>query len=274
VPKGAVSDATVEATLATWSKAEDQDKTILRDLATLSESHKLAEILGRVLIFLSKIDSELVNPLLRSISRNIQSVPMDGDRTEQDAQFKLILFLLNERVPISEKQPSTEVVLREISSIDVAVRIVNALSSDQSSVTWELRRLLDVSRIQRIVQERFKEEFVDGGADVFETNNLPQYVLYQIGTYNSDSAQMISDYALMLLEKKPEYIGKLIDGFLIEYPGGPHGFQFDQLKAVYDTKRLAELARRAGEAAWSKDKEKRAIETFLRLSEEAGHASD
>lgn len=274
VPTGTVSDAAVEATLAAWSKAEDQDKTILRDLATLSESHKLVEILGRVVMFLNKVDSELVNPLLRSISRNIQSVPPDADRTEQDAQFKLILFLLNERVPIAEKQSSTEAVLREIGSIDVAVRIVNALSSDQSAVTWELRRSLDVPRVQKLVQERFKEEFVEGGADVFEINNLPQYVLYQVGTYNSESAQMINDYALILLNKKPKYIGKLIDAFLIEYPGGPHTFQFDQLKNVYDTKGLAELVRRAGETAWSSDKEKRAIETFLRLAGETGQALD
>jgi hypothetical protein len=72
---------------------------------------------------------------------------------------------------------------------------------------------------------------------------------------------------MALLEKEPRYIGKLVGGFLIEYGGGgPHGFQLDQLKSVYDTKRLAELANQAGQNAWGDDKERRAIEEFLRLT--------
>jgi len=68
-----------------------------------------------------------------------------------------------------------------------------------------------------------------------------------------------------LLEKEPTYIGKLIDGFLIEFPGGhgPSGFQMEQLKSVYDTSRLADLATQAGEKAWSNDKQKRAVEIFV-----------
>src|SRR2546426_826821 len=160
VPKGTVSDAAVEATLASWAKAEDRDKTILEDLATLSESHKLVEILDRVLIFLGKLDNELVKPLLRSISRNIESVPMEADRSEQDAQFKLILFLLNEKVSEGEKQVATEAVLRDIRSIDVAVRVVSALSTDESRVSLEVRRLLGISELMKKLEERFEKEFV------------------------------------------------------------------------------------------------------------------
>ena len=71
----------------------------------------------------------------------------------------------------------------------------------------------------------------------------------------------------------PNRIGALIDGFLIEYPGGPNSFNFDQLKAVYDTKRLVELSR-AGENAWTNEKQKRAVDMFLnRVKQESGESS-
>jgi predicted KAP-like P-loop ATPase len=130
VPKGMVSDASVEAMLASWEKAEDPDKKILDDLKTLKESRRLNEVLGRILMFVGRLNKVTIKPLLRSISRNIESIPMDGDRSEQDVQFKLVLFLLNERVSNDEKQVVAEAVVRDIGSIDVAVRIVNALRSD------------------------------------------------------------------------------------------------------------------------------------------------
>jgi hypothetical protein len=108
---------------------------------------------------------------------------------------------------------------------------------------------------------------VDTDVNIFGANSLAQYVLYQVGTYNAESAQMVNGYAMALLEREPKYIGKFIDGFLVEFPGGPHSFNFDQLKLVYDANHLAELARRAGGSAWTNEKEKRAIETFLRLVE-------
>jgi hypothetical protein len=125
-----VSDASVEAMLASWEKAEDPDKKILDDLKTLKESRRLNEVLGRILMFFGRLNKITIKPLLRSISRNIESIPMDGDRSEQDVQFKLVLFLLNERVSNDEKQVVAEAVVRDIGSIDVAVRIVNALRSD------------------------------------------------------------------------------------------------------------------------------------------------
>jgi hypothetical protein len=270
VPKGVVSDASVEAILVSWEKAQDPDKKILEDLKAYKESRGLIEILGRILIFLGRLDKGTFKPILRSISRNIETVPLDGDRSEQDIQFKLILFLLSERVSAEEKQAATEAVVRDIGSIDVAVRVVNALRSDQSSVTWELRRSLDLRQIEGIVEARFAREFIDQGVDVFKANALPLYVLYQVGEYNAESAEMVNKYAMGLLEREPKYIGKLIDGFLIEFPGGPNGFNFEQLASVYNVKRLVDLTLGAGEHAWATDKEKRAIEAFLRCAAKSG----
>jgi KAP family P-loop domain len=274
VPAGITSDASVEFTLASWLGAENREASVLEGLAKLGDSHRLVEVLDRILMFLPTIDNSLVIPLLHALSRNIKSGPMDADRSEQNSQFRLILFLLQERVPADEKQATTEYIIREIRPLDVAVRFVVALTSDQSAVTWGLRRSLDIARIMKLVQERFSNEFVGPGVDIFEANNLPLYVLFQIGRFSSESASVVNAYALGLLERKPSYIGQLIDAFLIEYDHGPRGFQFEDLKSVYDARRLAELAKHAGENAWKSDKQRRAIDTFLHLVAGGGSSEE
>lgn len=265
VPKGIIPDATVERMLLSWSKTEDPEKAIFEDFVTLDNSGQLVEILNRLLVSLGVIGGELVKPLLSSLSRHIDSAPMGQERPKQDAQFKLILFLLDQRVPQNEKQAAAEAVIREIRSIDVAVRVANALSSEAEEMTWGLRKTLDVSEFKKLTQQRFENEIVMPKLDIFEVNNLPQYVLYQIGTYNSSAALMVNNYVMDLLKQKPNYIGKIIDGFFIAYQGGPHEFNFEGLKSIYDPLRLGDIARRAGENGWSTEKEKEAIRTFLNL---------
>jgi KAP family P-loop domain len=269
VPKGVLPDAAVEAKLASWLNAQDHEKKILEDLKGLSTSHKLVEALDRILVFRGKIDQTLVIPLLKAISRNLDSVPLGGDESEQSAQLRLILFLLSDRVADVDKQAATEDVVNRICSIDVAVRFVTWLCDSQAAVTWGLQRSLEISRIKNLVQERFSKEFVNVGKDVFLENANPLFVLYQIGTYNPESAGMINIYTMAMLEKKPNYIGKLIDAFFFDPLDGhgPRGFQFDNLKAVYDSSRLAELTKEAGEKAWASEKQRRAIDSFLRLME-------
>jgi predicted KAP-like P-loop ATPase len=270
IPKGTLSDAAVEATLASWAEAAEPETAIAESFEPLRARHQLVDTLDRMVIFLKKIDEKLITPILKTLTLKIKEVPLDGDRSEQDAEFKFMLFLLDERVPDSQKQNSVETVLRNTPAISVAVRIVLALVESQSGAIWNLRRSVDPPRIKAIVAERFRREFVESGIDIFQAIGLPLYVLYQIGIYDPQSAKMVNAYAMALLEREPRYIGKLIDGFLIEFPGGgPNGFNFDSLKSVYDVKHLAELVERAGESAWSKEKEKRAIDSFLDLVRKA-----
>jgi hypothetical protein len=266
VPKGAIPDAAVEAILAMWLNAPEPEKAILGSLGDLAERNQLVETLERILMFLGKIDAKLIIPLLRAVTLSVKAVGLEEDRSEQNAYFKLILFLLDERVPDAEKKVNAESVLRD-SPISVAVRFVVSLAESQSTVMWNLRRSVDISQLRAIVSERFREDFVSPEVDIFAVDKQPLFILYQVGAFGADSAQMINKYVMALLEKEPRYIGKLVGGFLIEYGGGgPHGFQLDQLKSVYDTKRLAELANQAGQNAWGDDKERRAIEEFLRLT--------
>ena len=272
VPKGTIPDAEVEELLSRWRAAEDHEGEISKDLAALTAEHKLAEIVNRIVVFLNKIDSTLTLPLIRSVCRHIESVVLDGDSSGQTAQLRLIFWLVAEKVPEGERQGSAEAIARDIRFIDVAVKFVQLLTDDQSAIAWGLRRSLEISGVKNVLKSRFATEFVEAGQDIFKASNNPLFVLYQIGVYDDQAAQAVSNYVLSLLEKDQSYIGTLIGGFLVEFPGkhGPNGFQIDNLRRVYDAVRLLDLVKRAGEKAWKDDKQKRAVETFVGLMERAG----
>jgi predicted KAP-like P-loop ATPase len=264
VPKGVIPDAEVEGVLSSWRDAEERENKIFEDLTSLTESQKLVEVLNRILIFLGRIDNGVIEPLLKALSLHLDSVPLDGDNSQQSAQLKLIIFLLSERVAGGEKQGATETTIKNIRFIDVAVRLVQWLSDEQEAVTWGLQRFLDIARIKKAVFGRFVAEFVRTGKDIFVTNENPLFVLYQIGSYDAESRQTINNYVSDLLGRESKYIGKLIDAFLIEIPDYPgNGFQMDRLKAVYKTSNLTRLALQAGDRAWANEKQKRAVEMFL-----------
>lgn len=265
VPKGVIPDAEVEGMLKAWRDAKLRETKILQDLTSLADSQKLVEVINRISIFLGRVDNAVVEPLLRALSLHLESVPLDGDSSQQAVQLKLVIFLLSERVADKEKQTATDTIIKDIRFIDIDVRFVQWLSDEQEAVTWGIQRFVNIGKIKNLVFDRFVAEFIRAREDIFVSNGNALFVLYQIGTYGAEPQQAINGYVMNLLEKEPKYIGKLIVGFLIEFPGdGPNGFQMEGLKSVYDSSRLADLARQAGGGAWSNDKEKRAIEMFLR----------
>ncbi len=275
VPKGSVPDALVENTLASWSAAKNTEEQIAGDIEKLSNDKKLVEVLNRILIFLQKIDNSLVCPLLLALSRHVKSVPPNSDNSEQNTELKLILFLLSERTEDSEKQSATELVVNNIHSLDVAVRFVQWLSDSQVAVTWTLQRSLNLDHIRKLILGRFKKAYVGGNIDIFNASSNALFILYQVGSYDAESRQVVNTYVMDLLGKHPKYIGKLIDGFLIEFPGpGPNGFQWDNVIRVYDVQGLIELVEAAGDKAIETEKQKRAIEAFLQRAKSSQSQDD
>lgn len=210
-----------------------------------------------------------------ALSRHVKSVPPNSDNSEQNTELKLILFLLSERTEDSEKQSATELVVNNIHSLDVAVRFVQWLSDSQVAVTWTLQRSLNLDHIRKLILGRFKKAYVGGNIDIFNASSNALFILYQVGSYDAESRQVVNTYVMDLLGKHPKYIGKLIDGFLIEFPGpGPNGFQWDNLIRVYDVQGLIELVEAAGDKAIETEKQKRAIEAFLQRAKSSQSQDD
>ncbi len=80
---------------------------------------------------------------------------------------------------------------------------------------------------------------------------------------------MVNAYALKLCEANWQYIGKITGAFLTLWDGESQNFRYDQLRSVFDAPKLAQLAREAGERAWTTDTEQQAVQQLLRAVDEA-----
>jgi len=271
VPRGALPDAVVEGTMSSWARASEVKSTIAASIEAFRSDGSLVEFLQKLAIFLTKLDDSVVEPLLDVLAENILS--LSKTQAEADQVFRIMLFLLNDKVRSESKQTSLARILLKIKPLDVAVRIVNALAESSVGTIALLQRSVDLGAMRKLIIDRFREEIVRDHVDIFEISARPTYVLYQIGHYDAETGKLVSDYAIDLCQQNPRRLGQLVVSFATQFDGKEFVLQFDQLKSVFDAQRLATIARRAGEAAFADEKERKAIEGLITAFDDASARS-
>jgi hypothetical protein len=263
VPRGLIPDKAIEDTFKSWASVDDPSALIQTDLGAYQKRGDLRKFLDSVVLFLDNINDRSVDPLLTFVGRNIQMFSQEGRETsEYDGAFKLVLFLLNDKVKDGDKRRRLEQTLRETPFLEFAIKIVNALAGSQVGL-YALQQATDLPAAKQIVSDRLRKEVIEAGVDLFKTNaQYGGYVLFQTGTYSDESRQMVNDYALQLCKRNPPDIGKLVGGFFLDF-GPTSSFNLKDLRRVYNSQAVAELARAAGEKAWGTDNERRAIQQLL-----------
>jgi predicted KAP-like P-loop ATPase len=267
VPEGTIPDAVVESAIKSWNNNGSTKKIILESIESFRTEGKLTEFLVKLVIFRDSLEDQALEPLLGALAQ-LMSTPLDN-QADIDQAFRLALFLLNDRIADSKKQPALETLLRELKPIDIAVKIANALAESSVGTILGLQKNVDLQEIRQLIVLRFREEYVEPKIDIFETDRRPTYVLYQLGTYNAETAKMVNEYTLRTCSGNPHHIGELLLSFVVRFPTEEPSLQFNQLKTVFDVQLLAELARRVGDRAWSNDEEKRAVEIFLEAADKS-----
>jgi predicted KAP-like P-loop ATPase len=266
VPRGAIPDRVIEDLFKSWSSVSDPSTLIKASFAEYQKRNDLLKLLDSIVLFLDDMDEGLVDPLLTCASSRIPPFPLasrDLVRTDFDGAFKLVLFLLNDKGKDVDKRRRLEHVLRNTPTVQFAIKIIGALVGTTAGL-YMLQQAADIASAKTIVVERVRKEIVDAGVDIFESEpEVAAYILFQTGTYDDDSKQMINNYALQLCRTRPSNIGKLVGAFLLDI-GHTSTFRLDELRLVYDSSALAALARTAGQNAWSTTNEQRAIEQLLK----------
>ncbi len=264
VPRGLIPDKEIEDTFKSWASADDPSALIWSDFVGYQEQGDLRKFLISIALFLEKIDDKCVDPLLTFTVSNIQMFSQEGrEASEYDGAFKLVLFLLNDKVKESTKRKRLEQILRDTPVLEFAIKIVGALARNQVGL-YTLQQAADLPAAMRIVSDRLRKEVIDAGVDLFKTSTQVGYILFQTGTYSDESRQMVNDYVLHLCKENPSYIGKLVGGFFLDFGDEGSGMNLNDVRRVYDSQALATLARAAGEKAWSTNNEQRAIQQLLR----------
>jgi uridine kinase len=262
VPRGMIPDKVIEDTFRSWAVVPNSSSLMTSELLAYQKRGELRKFLDSVAIFLEKLDDKAAAVLLTAIRSDVQMFSHEGrDASEYDGAFKLVLFLLSEKIKDGDKRSAFEQTLRDTPALEFAIRIVNAVAESQSGI-YPLQQAVDLAVARQIVSERVRKEVVDAGVDLLKTDKEWGYILFQTGLYGEQSGKMISDYILRLCKEEASYIGKVVGGFRIEF-GETASFNLDNLKRVYDSRALAVLARSAGQNAWSTDNEQRAVEQLL-----------
>jgi KAP family P-loop domain len=269
VPRGAIPDGIIEGTLKSWATATDPSALIRKDFEGYQIQSDLQQFLDSITLFRGKVDDKTVDPLLSYISSNIQMFSRERGRSLHDAAFRLVIFLLNDRVKDAEKQVRVEQTLRETPALDFAVYIVSAIAGSQSAELYALQHATDLTAAKQVVSDRLRKEVIDAGVDLFNASPHAGYVLFQIGTWSAELKQIVNEYAMKLCKQNPSDIGKLVGGFFIDF-GDNSSFNLSDLRRVYDSRALAQLARTAGESAWNEENQQRAIQQLLIGEPESG----
>ncbi len=168
-------------------QAAEPATEIAKSISIHQGQKNLQEFFKKVVVFLDKLDCVITEYLVVTLSEKIGGLLREGDRSEYDEAFRLLLRALNDRVSDDRKQQALAEALKQL-PIDTAVQLVDALLHSQSVGIYQLQKAVDASVAKRIVSERLRREFVEPGADILASNPRPMYVLYQIGTYDQGSA--------------------------------------------------------------------------------------
>jgi hypothetical protein len=268
VPRGAIPDKVVEETMKSWAASPNPSSLMTKDLLAYQKRGDLRKFMDALVLFLDKMDERTAGALLTVISSEVQTFSREGrERSEHDGAFKLALFILSERIKDSDRRERFEQTLRETPALEFSIRILNAVAQAQSGI-YALQQAADLTAAREIVSQRVRQEVVDAGVDLIETNR-EWFILFQTGLYSEQSREMISGYALGLCEKNPSYIGKLVGGFRLDF-GETGSFNLAELRRVYDSRVLAVLARAAGKTAWSTNNEQLAVEQLLAAEADPG----
>jgi len=263
VPEGVLSDASVEAEIRHWEQSPQPSKPILESIVSHRDKGTLSQLFDRLLVFIKRLDEAVAEDLANCLALNIHGFSREGDFSETDKALRLIIFLLNDQVPDTRKQPLLEGILRGLTAIDVAVHLANTIFSPDARGIHSLQQGADATKLRGIIKDRFQHEFIQPKVNVFDAAERPIYVLAQIGRYDSESREMVNSYAQELCAGTPRLLGKLVRGYMTIWGSDHVEFRFQDLASVYDAKRLAAVAEQAGANAWGTPEEEKAVKLFL-----------
>jgi hypothetical protein len=146
-----------------------------------------------------------------------------------------------------------------------------ALSCQLGSADSFLQNNNDRSPIRRLAADRLSKHFVEERRDIFvEFPDDWGFVLYQWGTdwktHQSENRSVVQLYVLDLLDKTPQYLGRLLLNFDREWTSPPKPkFHWEEFSHLYDPDVFAERLNQYGDKAFSKPEEREAVQRFLQI---------
>jgi|GEM_PF-1164710 len=277
VPSTELSDQEIEAMLGIWNETdpEDIESKISGDIKRYQENKKLLDLLTKLNIFLPRFEVRIVKPFIRAIYKNIKEFSDAGSElfwtSEFDRAQSLVLHLINEKAEKNEIEPLLIEIIQNTSSVQHAVSIVVSSRKERGGSLFNIYDSINRDNLQKELSQRLHEYYIINGRDIFleEGDEKKRYafILYQWGTLSLEDRSEVNKYIFSLIEKHPNYIGKIVVMFIDRIRSFEENIQYDELSKLLDDEALYKLIEKQRDNAYSNQEEKKAIDLFVKAYE-------
>jgi hypothetical protein len=280
VPRRELSDQLVESTIKSWNSLDEQKlpEILKSTYLEFQKTNKLIELFEKLGLFSDSMNLETVRAVIQSLYRDVElfsgiEIGSFGD-SEYNRAKSLVLNLIDDKVDKSEIQSIAKEIVGNVKDLGFAVSFVHSCNREQRSGFHNICENIDFGMLKEIVSDRLETHFIKNKKDIFKEYSGKEwvFVLFQWGTnwmsFDDKNKKEVNDYVFELIDKHPEYIGKIVDRRHTQQP--PHGekqIDYDGLGKLYDLDRLYGRINERKEECYLNSAEQDAINLFIKVYE-------
>jgi len=278
VPLSEISDEYMETTLDLWdsTKKAKKESVIKTKIFELQKKAILLEFFDKLIIFVDKIQKEIVYEIIKVIYKNIGKFSTKTTGSIRSSEYyksmKLLLWLINDKIDKDKIQSTLGEVVINTPHLPFAVLIVFSCQKKGRGSFFNIYESAKLDKLQDKVSSRLKEYFIDKNRDIFEEISEKDggwvFVLYQWGSnwesFEGDNNKIVNDYVLSIIKDD----AKKFVTFLMSQKGVTFSdatiFSLKEISRIYSISDLNELANKFKSDSALSSKEKGTIEIFLK----------
>lgn len=273
IPTGEIADAVVKKLIDSWNAGLESERTVLKDLSQYQEAGQLIPLLEKLHVFRQLISPQSVPNVSRAIGSVAPTLsrgdsPLSISESQQAVGF--LLAIIEERASTEDIEPLVEALVRGIDSFPFLVSFVYSCVSDSSSYR-RIKQTVNTVTLQKLASDRLAKHFIEEKRDIFEEvggRDLALVLYYWATDWRTDSPESrltVQGYLLALIDRKPQYLGRLLWEFRtgsVSSTGEHFQFDYEGFKRAFDVAIMADRLTRYGEAPITNAEAKEAARLF------------
>lgn len=280
VPINDLPDETIETLISSWNNLDPLllEANLIKDLKKFQEQKKLKELLEKLTIFLSNITPTSSDKIISAIYRNINFFSNEGEGTFTQSEHKLaqnLMFaLINEKLENNQIEQLIIKIIQETPSLNFAV-MTEYYCRRRADTLYKIYQNVNIANIHGSLSKRLSKHFINEKRDIFAEEPISHtLILNSWGLYDQGDNQIVNEYVFNLARNNPKYFSKVIKGF-ISYWSGSNSMEidYDGFTKLYDENRLYQEVKENYPNTYSNEKEKSAIDLFIKVYEEKNQSA-
>lgn len=273
VPAGEIPDTEIKKTIDLINSADKKGfATIFNELIQeFRKVKQLPKFFDKLNLFSDAIAKDKIPLLIRYIYHNAPRLSRgrkgeDRFRAEFTRGWVLVLSLLNERTDKRKIQGLMEKIIEKTPSHRFALQIVIGADKKEKGEFHTIYENIDLAKLKEIASKRFERAFIVPKRDIFEEGPRDaQLIIRRWGEQNEEDRKKVSGYIFGLISKTPNYLGRIVDGYILHWERGDWQIEYDPLVELYGESEILKRIKKLGKSAYSNEQEERAIGLFLKV---------